>query len=158
MLCDYGAFRDLQRHRLLTIEWQALSTLHGFEVPPEVRDVGAAEDWNRVMSESAGLYQAMRSAGLGEAAQYAVSMAYRIRFSMEMNAREALHLIELRTTPQGHPVYRRVCQEMFRLIREQAGHTGIAAAMRFVDLSPAETGRLEAERRSEAKRQARSAS
>ncbi|HMC36520.1 MAG TPA: FAD-dependent thymidylate synthase, partial [Actinomycetota bacterium] len=158
VLCDYGAFRDLQRHRLLTIEWQALSTLHGFEVPPEVRDVGAAEDWNRVMSESAGLYQAMRSAGLGEAAQYAVSMAYRIRFSMEMNAREALHLIELRTTPQGHPVYRRVCQEMFRLIREQAGHTGIAAAMRFVDLSPAETGRLEAERRSEAKRQARSAS
>jgi thymidylate synthase ThyX len=81
-------------------------------------------------------------------------MAYRIRFSMEMNAREATHLIELRTTPQGHPVYRRVCQEMFRLIRDQAGHGAIAEAMTFVDMSLAESGRLEAERRTEAKRQA----
>jgi len=63
-----------------------------------------------------------------------------------------MHLIELRTTPQGHPVYRRVCQEMYRLIREQAGHAAIAGAMKFVDLSPAATGRLEAERRTEVKR------
>ena len=69
-----------------------------------------------------------------------------------------MHLIELRTTPQGHPVYRRIAQEMYRLIRDEAGHAGIAQAMRFVDLSPAETGRLEAERRTEAKRRALSGS
>ena len=158
ILCDYGAFRDLQRHRLLTIEWQQLSTMHGFEVPPDVDQAGAADDWARVMEDSAGLWEAMRSAGLDEAAQYAVSMAYRIRFVMEMNAREAMHLIELRTTPQGHPVYRRIAQEMYRLIRDEAGHASIAQAMRFVDLSPAETGRLEAERRTEAKRRALSGS
>src|SRR5207245_1173018 len=152
VLCDYGAFRDLQRHRLLTIEWQALSPTHGFEVPPEVEQVGATEDWKAVMAESADLYDAIREAELDEAAQYAVSMAYRIRFYMDMNAREAMHLIELRTTPQGHPAYRRVCQEMYRLIRDQAGHARIADAMKFVDLSPAETGRLEAERRTDAKR------
>jgi thymidylate synthase ThyX len=89
-----------------------------------------------------------------DVAQYAVAMAYRIRFVMDMNAREAIHMIELRTTPQGHPVYRRVCQEMFRLIRDQAGHRVIAEAMRFVDLTGGEHGRLEAERRTEAKRQA----
>ena len=74
----------------------------------------------------------MREAGLQEAAQYGVSMAYRIRFVMEMNAREAMHLIELRTTPQGHPVYRRVAQAMHRLIDRRAGHHAIADAMSFV--------------------------
>jgi thymidylate synthase ThyX len=93
----------------------------------------------------------MESAGLGAAAQYAVAMAYRIRFVMHMNAREAMHVIELRTTPQGHPAYRRVCQEMYRLIAERAGHRGIAEAMRFIDLSAAADGRLEAERASERK-------
>src|SRR3989442_698481 len=152
--CDYGAFRCLQRHRLLTIEWQPLSPTYGFEVPLDVEVMGAAADWRQVMSESAELYESMRTSGPEEAAQYALSMAYRIRFYMDVNAREAMHLIELRTTPQGHPVYRRVCQEMYRLIRDEAGHMGIADSMKFVDLSPAETGRLEAERRTDAKRRA----
>src|SRR5262249_1808147 len=138
VLCDYGAFRDLQRHRTLTIEWQALSTEHGYEVPPDIHAAGAASDWERVMSDSAMLHASLADEGLGPAAQYAVAMAYRIRFVMDMNAREATHLIELRTTPQGHPVYRRVCQQMWRLIRDQAGHAAIADAMRFVDLSGGE--------------------
>jgi thymidylate synthase ThyX len=154
VLCDYGAFRDLQRHRLLALEWQLLSPAHGSEVPAEVEDAGALDDWTAVMDESAALYQEVRDAGLGPAAQYAVSMGYRIRFYMDMNAREAMHLIELRTTPQGHPVYRRVCQEMHRLIAEQTGHMAIAQAMRFVDHSQVELERLESERRSEAKRRA----
>jgi len=154
VLCDYGAFRDLQRHRLLTIEWQSLSPTHGFEVPPEIEAAGALSDWNAVLEDSAALFERMVEAGLAKAAQYAVSMAYRIRFYMDMNAREAMHLIELRTTPQGHPVYRRVCQQMHRLIAEQAGHRAIAEAMRFADHSRVELERLEAERRTEAKRRA----
>jgi thymidylate synthase ThyX len=154
VLCDYGAFRDLQRHRLLTLEWQPLTTAHGFESNDDIEAPGARDDCNSVMAESAELFDSMVEHGLGTAAQYAVSMAYRIRFYMDMNAREAMHLIELRTTPQGHPVYRRVCQEMHRLIAEQAGHLAIASAMSFVDTSGADQGRLDAERRSEAKRQA----
>jgi thymidylate synthase ThyX len=152
VLCDYGAFRDLQRHRLLTMEWQELSPAHGCEEPPELESAGALEDWRRTMEESAALWDEMRRAGLGPAAQYAVSMGHRIRFVMQMNAREAMHLIELRTTPQGHPVYRRVAQEMHRLIEEGAGHRAIAAAMTFVDHSSVELERLEAERRTEARR------
>ncbi len=154
VLCDYGAFRDLQRHRLLSIEWQALTTEHGFDRPPEIDEAGAAEDWNRTMEESAALRDELASAGLEHVAQYAVSMAHRIRFFMHMNAREAMHLIELRTTPQGHPVYRRVCQEMHRLIAEEAGHRTIAESMRFADHSSVELERLEAERRTEARRRA----
>ena len=152
VLCDYGAFRDLQRHRLLTIEWQELSPAHGYEEPPELEPAGALEDWRRTMEESAALWDELRRAGLGPAAQYGVSMAHRIRFVMQMNAREAMHLIELRTTPQGHPVYRRVAQEMHRLIEKGAGHRAIAAAMTFADHSSVELERLEAERRTEARR------
>jgi len=152
VLCDYGAFRDLQRHRLLTMEWQALTPDHGYEVPPEVEQSGAQEDWHRVMAESADLHRAMRSEGLRESAQYPVAMAYRVRFYMDLNAREAMHLIELRTTPQGHPVYRRVAQTMHRLIAEGAGHRGIAQAMAFADHTDADAGRLDAERAAEKKR------
>ena len=152
VLCDYGAFRDLQRHRLLTIEWQALTPDQGYELPDDVEAAGAASDWRRVMDASAALYKELSSDGLGEAAQYAVAMAYRIRFAMEMNAREAMHLIELRSTPQGHPVYRRVAQAMHRLIDER--HPAIAAAMSFADHSPVTLERLDAERRTEARRKA----
>jgi thymidylate synthase ThyX len=149
VLGDYGAFRDLQRHRLLTLEWQRLSPRHGYVVPEVIDEAGAGGDWARVMDESASLHDALAGAGLGEVAPYAVSMAYRVRFYMDMNAREAMHVIELRTTPQGHPAYRRVCQTMHRLIAEAAGHRAIAAAMTFADHSAVELERLAAERAAE---------
>jgi len=151
VLCDYGAFRDLQRHRLLTLEWQPLSTEHGYRVPEELEELGAATDWRRVMDESESLHASLVGAGMAEAAQYAVAMAYRVRFYMDMNAREAMHLVELRSAPQGHPTYRVVAQRMHDLI---AGvHPAVAATMTFADHSPVELGRLAAERRSEARRQ-----
>src|SRR5262249_34299833 len=110
VLTDYGAFRDLQRHRLLTIDWQALSPPHGYVEPDAIVEAGGGGDFRQVMDESAALYDAMMAAGLTAAAPYAVAMAYRVRFVMDMNAREAMHVIELRTSLQGHPAYRRVCQ------------------------------------------------
>ncbi|HXJ65334.1 MAG TPA: FAD-dependent thymidylate synthase [Actinomycetota bacterium] len=151
VLCDYGAFRDLQRHRLLTLEWQRLSTEHGYSVPEELEELGAAADWRRVMQESDSLHTDLHAAGLGEAAHYAVAMAYRVRFYLEMNAREAMHLIELRSAPQGHPTYRLVAQRMHELIGDV--HPAVAGAMTFADNTPVELGRLAAERRSEARRQ-----
>ncbi|HEX6263628.1 MAG TPA: FAD-dependent thymidylate synthase [Actinomycetota bacterium] len=152
VLCDYGAFRDLQRHRMLTIEWQELTTAHGFERPDDVEEAGARPDWDRVMEESAALEGELRAAGLGGVAQYSVAMAYRIRFVMQMNAREAMHLIELRSSPQGHPAYRRVAHQMHRLIRDEAGHGAIAGSMRHLDLSEVDLERLEAERRAASRR------
>ncbi|MBI4629426.1 MAG: FAD-dependent thymidylate synthase, partial [Candidatus Rokubacteria bacterium] len=152
VLGDYGAFRDLQRHRLLTLEWQRLTPRHGHVMPEAVAEAGAAGDFARVLEESAALFDALEAAGLPDAASYAVSMAYRVRFYMEMNAREAMHVIELRTTPQGHPSYRRICQAMHRLIAERAGHRAIAAAMSFADHSAVALERLEAERAAEQRR------
>jgi hypothetical protein len=152
VLGDYGAFRDLQRHRLLTLEWQRLSPQHGWVMPEAVAEAGGTEAWRSVMEGAAELHDAIAGAGLPEVASYAVSMAYRVRFYMEMNAREAMHLIELRTTPQGHPSYRRVGQAMHRLIAEHAGHAAIAAAMSFADHSEVALERLEAERAAERRR------
>ena len=132
--------------------WQPLSARHGYCEPAAVAEAGGADDWRRVMDGSAALYEKIRSAGLEFAAPYAVAMAYRVRFYMEMNAREAMHVIELRSAPQGHPAYRRVCQRMHTLIADQAGHRAIAAAMTFADHSEVELERLKAERALEAKR------
>ena len=152
VLTDYGAFRDLQRHRLLTLDWQPLSTRHGYTEPAAIVEAGGRGDWQRVMDESAGLHEDLRAGGYESVAPYAVAMAYRVRFYMDMNAREAMHVIELRSAPQGHPAYRRVCQRMHTLIAEQAGHRAIAAAMQFADHSEVALERLNAERALEARR------
>ena len=146
ILSDYGAFRDLQRHRILSIDWQQLGPSNGYTAPAAIEDVGALSDWRQVMDRSAELHHRLETTVSPLVAQYAVSMAYRIRFYMHMNAREAMHVIELRTAPQGHPAYRRVCQTMHRLIRDQAGHHAIADSLTFVDHSDVGLERLEAER------------
>jgi len=155
VLADYGAFRDLQRHRMLTIEWQQLSPRHGYTKPEAVDLAGCGARFDEAMERSAALHDALVDRFPAQA-PYAVSLAYKIRFYLHLNAREAMHLLELRTTPQGHPAYRVVGQEMHRLIAEQAGHRAIAEAMRFVDHSPEPSlERLDAERRAEARRRAR---
>jgi thymidylate synthase ThyX len=152
VLCDYGAFRDLQRHRPLTIEWQRLTTEHGYETPPQIDEAGLRSDWERVMQASAETERALIDDGFVEQAQYAVSMAYRIRFVMQMTAREAMHLTELRSQPAGHPVYRRVAQTMHRLIVDV--HPAIGEMFSYVSYDEVDLERLEAERRTEEKRRA----
>ncbi|MGE0795673.1 MAG: FAD-dependent thymidylate synthase [Acidimicrobiia bacterium] len=149
---DYGAFRDLQRHRMMTIEWQSLGPFHGYEVPEPVVGAGVADRFHEAMDRSAELYHAVHQR-FPASAGYAVSLAYRVRYSMQLNVREAMHLLELRTGPQGHPSYRRIGQEMHRLIGEVAGHRALAAMMRHVDHGETGLERLDAERRAEARRQ-----
>ncbi len=145
LVTDYGAFRDLQRHRMATIVWQPLGPDLGYEVPDLVDESGLGGDYRASLERSGDLAHALAS-DLPEAAPYAVALAFRIRYTIEMNAREALHLIELRSSPQGHPSYRRVAHEMIRQIRA-AGHRRVADAMSFVDYGDVDLERLEAERR-----------
>jgi thymidylate synthase ThyX len=151
VLSDYGAFRDLQRHRLLTIEWQPLTPHHGYVRPELVDAAGAAGAFDAAMARSAALYGVLRDP-FPDQAPYAVAMAYRMRYAMQFNAREAIHLLELRSGSQGHPAYRRVALEMHRLIAEQAGHRAVAEAMTHMTTDAPELERLEAERRAEARR------
>jgi len=154
VLSDYGAFRDLQRHRLLTIEWQALSPRHGYVRPESLEAAGLVGPFEEAMARSAALHDALAGTFPAQA-PYAVALAYRVRYAMQLNARAAMHLLELRTGPQGHPEYRQVCQEMHRLIADQAGHRAVAEMMRFVDHGTYDLERIEAERRAEARRSTR---
>jgi len=151
LLTDYGAFRDLQRHRMATVEWQDLGPTHGFAVPEEIVDAGLDEAYRSSLERSAALHDALVDA-FPVAAPYAVALAFRIRYVIQCNAREAMHLIELRSGTQGHPSYRSVAHQMHRLIAEQAGHRLIAEAMCFVDHQADALGRLDGERRSQERR------
>ena len=157
VVADYGAFRDLQRHRMCTIVWQPLRPDLGYGIPADIEAAGLGERFAAAMRASAALYRALAPRFPAQA-PYAVSLAHRVRFAITLNARELLHLAELRSEPQGHPAYRVVAQQLHRLIAEQAGHHGLAEAMRYVvhdDADPGPgLGRLAAEERTEARRAA----
>jgi thymidylate synthase ThyX len=131
IVADYGAFRDLQRHRLLTVQWQTLSPDLGAGIPEEVDAAGAGDDYRAALDASAAEYARLVGDGLPREAPYALCLGYRIRFVLDLNAREAMHLIELRSGREGHPTYRAVAHEMHRQIA--AVHPAVAAAMTHVD-------------------------
>jgi thymidylate synthase ThyX len=133
IVSDYGAFRDLQRHRMLTCQWQRLGPDLGAGVPDEVREAGMGGEFERGLEVSRREYERLVEAGLPELAPYALSLAYRIRYTLDLNAREAMHLIELRSGREGHPTYRAVAHAMHERIA--AIHPGVAAAMSHVDSS-----------------------
>jgi thymidylate synthase ThyX len=151
IVSDYGAFRDLQRHRLLTCQWQRLSPDLGADVPHEVMEAGLGPEYERALEISRAEYERLRAGGLVEEAPYALCLAYRIRYVLELDAREALHLIELRSGREGHPSYRAVALQMRDAIA--AVHPSVAAAMTFVDESTEpRLERLLSEMRNEARR------
>ncbi|MHB8468792.1 MAG: FAD-dependent thymidylate synthase [Gaiellaceae bacterium] len=152
IVSDYGAFRDLQRHRLLTCQWQRLSPDLGADVPHEVVAAGLGPEYERALYVSRAEHDRLRTDGFAEEAPYALCLAFRIRYVLELDAREALHLIELRSGREGHPSYRAVAHELRRAIA--AVHPNVAAAMTFVDDSSEERlERLLAEMGNEVKAQ-----
>lgn len=154
ILSDFGSFRDLQRHRMLTIDWQRLTPDFGYSVPEAVEENGLTDKWNESMDRMTALHGKLDEAFGPDVAQYAVPFAFRLRYYMHLNVREAFHLLELRTDRQGHADYRRICQEMHRLIGEKAGHRTLADAMKYVDHNEYGLERLESERKSAKRKQA----
>lgn len=153
IVSDYGAFRDLQRHRMLTVQWQALSPRLGAEVPEEVDAAGVGDAYRRALEISRVEHDRLVDAGLPDAAPYAVCLGYRIRYVLDMNARAAMQLIELRSGVEGHPSYRAVAHELHARIA--AVHPAVGAMMTHVDrTTEPRLERLLAEMRTEAKRAA----
>lgn len=149
LFTNFGMFRDLHRHRLLTLERQFLSTKHGYNVPKEIFDLGIIRDFKDCMYKSNEAY-ILISNKLPEQAQYVVNFAYRYPYFVKINLREATHMIELRTVPQGHSDYRSVCQKIYRQIRNV--HPVLAKGIHFVDLNTNELARFTEEKNKERKR------
>jgi thymidylate synthase ThyX len=151
VLGNLGLYRDLHRHRILTQERQAFTTAHGYDTPREIEEAGFRREFAACMNAAAELYEDIYRDLPGEA-QYVVPFAFKIRWYMKMNLREAVHLCELRTMPQGHPDYRFIAQKMWRKIQEV--HPTLADVGRFIDWKSYRLGRLQSEMRTEFKRSA----
>ncbi len=131
IVSDYGAFRDLQRHRMLTVQWQSLTPDLGADVPEQVQLAGCGASYQQALELSRLEFERLSQRGLSTAAPYALCLGYRIRYILDLNAREAMQLIELRSGREGHPAYRAVAHEMHAQIA--AVHPAVAAAMTHVD-------------------------
>jgi thymidylate synthase ThyX len=151
ILGNLGLYRDLHRHRILTQERQDFTTVHGYDTPPEIEEAGFKPEFDHCMRQAAELYESVHR-DLPSEAQYVVPFAYKIRWYMKMNLREAVHMCELRTMPQGHPDYRFICQEMWRRIQEV--HPSLAECGKFIDWKKYRLGRLQSEMRTEFKKSA----
>lgn len=149
MFTNFGMFRDLHRHRILTIERQLLSTKHGYDIPEEIIDSGLEKDFKDCMSLSKNTYENIAKT-LPVEAQYVVNFAYKYPYFMKINLRELYHMIELRTIAQGHPDYRYICQLIYKKINDI--HPLLIKGMKFVDLNQYELGRFDTEKRKEMKR------
>lgn len=149
MFTNFGMFRDLHRHRILTIERQLLSTKHGYDIPKEVIYSGIERDFKDCMYLSDNVYRKLAKTMPYEA-QYAVNFAYKYPYFIKINLRELYHMVELRTIAQGHPDYRYICQEIYKKVNDV--HPLLTKGMKFVDLNRYELGRFETEKRGEMKR------
>ncbi len=144
IVTNFGAFRDIHRHRILTQERQLLTARLGYDMPKELKEAGVAGKFERAMEEAKKTYEKIAQK-FKEEAQYVVPFAYRIRFYITMNAREIYHLTELRSGMQGHPDYRHVAQKIYLLAKEK--HPAIFKYGKFVDMGEYGLERIEAEKK-----------
>ncbi|MDX1533232.1 MAG: FAD-dependent thymidylate synthase [Nitrosopumilaceae archaeon] len=149
LINNFGMFRDFHRHRALTLERQLLTTDHGFNIPKEIKILGIDKEYKECLNNSKIVFDKIRTK-FPEQAQYVVNFGYNYPYFMRFNLREATHLIELRTVPQGHIDYRKVAQDMYKQIRK--AHPTLSKIMNFVDTNEYELERFESEKRTEEKR------
>ena len=146
LVCDYGIFRDLQRHRMVDdLNWQLLTPRFGYDIPELVDEAGLTEEFEKAFDLSLELYSLLQAEGYELEAQYATLLGHKMRWKITYNAREAFHFHELRTSPQGHPGYRKLVQQMHEKLGEI--HPLMAENMKFVNQGEDEKlTRLAAER------------
>ena len=148
MVNNFGMFRDIHRHRVLTLQRQLLGTKHGFDVPPELEEAGCSREFTECMKRSGEAYEQMAKTDTARA-QYVVNFAYRYQYMMRVNLRELCHLVELRTLPQGHQDYRDAARRMYKQVCDI--HPVLSRIMKFVDTGIYRMGRIGPEKRTMSK-------
>ncbi|USN95509.1 MAG: FAD-dependent thymidylate synthase [Candidatus Nomurabacteria bacterium] len=132
IVCDYGIFRDLQRHRIVDdLQWQSLTPRFGYDIPELIESAGLVDLFEKCFSISLELFSLLQANNYATEAQYATLLGHKMRWKVTYNAREAFHLHELRTSPQGHPGYRKLVKEMHDKLCEV--HPMLGQAMKFIN-------------------------
>jgi len=152
ILADFGVYRDLHRHRMLTQERQLLTCNYGYYTPQEIVGTDMEKEYAEAMEQGKAAYDAI-AAELPEEAQYVVPMGYHVHWYFHVNLRALQWLCELRSQAAGHPTYRYLAQEMARQVC--AALPPFERFFKFVDFNGYELGRLGAEIKQEEKAKAR---
>ena len=118
IVVDIGSYRDLHRHRMMTQERQLFSTHHGYDTPSEITEAGLADRFTEALDRADLLFRQLEPED-PELAQYVVPLTYHVRFYQWQNFRQFFWETELRTISQGHPTYRFIEQEKYRLVRDK---------------------------------------
>lgn len=118
IVVDYGAWRDIQRHRMANQTVQKLSTRHGYEVPALIRKYDFLDVYCNTMNSAVDFYEGFSDRP--EFAQYVVPLGYYIQELFSANLRECFHFIELRSGREGHPSYRLIAQDLYNLLNAKA--------------------------------------
>ncbi len=146
---DYGIFRDLHRHRMLTQQRQLLTPHLGWTLPPEIAHADLKDDFQQLIHQAAQTYQHL-AADFSTEAQYVLPMAFHIRWYMHINLRSLIWLTELRSSEQGHAAYRQAAQQMHRQVCQ--AHPAFAPLFTYVNTSTSQ-GRIQASKNIVANRQ-----
>ncbi|MBS4014443.1 MAG: FAD-dependent thymidylate synthase [Bacteroidetes bacterium] len=117
ILIDYGAFRDLQRHRVCTQINQQLTNEYGYLVAEPIKKYNLEKEFKKTMKRAEGAYQKIYQKFPNEA-QYILPLAFRKRVLMTLNLRELFYLIPLRTSIMAHASYRLIVQKMYDQVKK----------------------------------------
>jgi thymidylate synthase ThyX len=131
IVMDIGSYRDLHRHRMMTQERQSFTTAHGYSIPLEISQAGLSGPYAEALDSADRLFQKLEPIDR-DLAQYVVPLAYRMRFYQWQNFRQLFWEAELRTVSQGHPDYRMIEQEKYRLVKEKFP---LLASLMLVDMN-----------------------
>jgi thymidylate synthase ThyX len=148
IVADFGVYRDLHRHRLMTQERQLFTCEHGYYIPAEILGTSLESDYCQAMDKAKEVFEAI-AAELPEEAQYVVPMAYNVHWAIHVNLRALQWICELRSSPAGHPNYRYIAQEMAKLVCQK--FPAFERFFKFVDYEGYDLGRLGQEQRRVAK-------
>lgn len=144
IVANFGAYRDLHRHRMLTQERQRFTTELGFDIPHDLEMAKMAKPYVDAAKKVDKLYRRIKRR-YPDQAQYLVMMGNRIRWYQWENLRELGWEAELRTGPQGHPDYRIVEHQKVEAVK--AVHPSLVEALKFVDFNKYDLARRESEKR-----------
>lgn len=116
VLMDYGAFRDLQRHRRCEQYVEPLTTGYGYVVPDDMVGTTMEPVYRKAM-ETASKFVDECQLQDPDALQYPIPLGFLHRSVFQMDLGELYYVVELRTKPQGHISYRRVAYAMYEIAK-----------------------------------------
>jgi len=148
IVMDYGAFRDLQRHRICTQTNPIFTSDLGYDVPQDIINAGVEAEYRTAMEKAKDVYKKVREEYPMEA-QYLLPLGFRKRFLITMNLREICHFVKLRSTPMAHDSYRKIARKIYEIMRKNHPLLSKYITCNYTD---EELGRLNAEEKTEARR------